>query len=346
MNARSLSFFLPLAESAFAALVGFFVSGVVLVVLGYNPWLTFSSLFSGAFGSLGGISTTFGNTTPLILTALTFAIGLRVGLFNIGAEGQLYVGAIAAISVALMPVPDALKLPLAVVLSCLGGALWSIPAFALKAYRNVNEVISTIMLNWIAFYLALYVTATLLVDPVRQEKTVSAPPIMRFPYLFGSFQLPSALFFSLSFAVLFYFYLWLTPGGYELRASGLNQEAARFGGISTTKSMFYAFLLGGIAAGAAGSVQVLGRQTPFAIYTDLSNLLSIGLNGIGVALMGRNHPLGIIASGIFFGALQTGVTAVQLYANVPYWIVQVIEGIIVVSISAPEAFRRLGRWFK
>ncbi len=255
-------------------------------------------------------------------------------------------GAIAAISVAFLPVPDFTKLPLAVLFSCLAGALWSFPAFILKAYRNVNEVISTIMLNWVSFYLALYITATLLVDPVRQEKTVSAPPFMRFPMLFGNIQVPSALFFSLVVAVLFYFYLWLTPSGYELRAAGLNQEAARFGGISTEKSMLYAFLIGGLAAGAAGSVQVLGRQTPFAIYTDLSNLLNIGLNGIGVALMGRNHPLGIIASGIFFGALQTGVTAVQLYANVPYWIVQVIEGIIVVSIAAPEAFRRIGRWFR
>jgi simple sugar transport system permease protein len=326
--------------------VGFVVSGIVLAVLGYNPGLTFASLFSGAFGSLSGISTTFGNTTPLILTALTFAVGLKVGLFNIGAEGQLYMGAVASISVVLLPLPDMIKLPLAIAFSCIAGVLWSLPVFALKAYRNVNEVISTIMMNWVSYFLVLYVTATLLVDPVRQEKTVSAPPFMRFPVLFGSFQLPSALFFSISVAFLFFFYLWFTPSGYELRASGLNQEAARFGGISTNKAMLYAFMLGGVAAGAAGSVQVLGRQTPFAIYTDLSNLLNIGFNGIGVALMGRNHPLGIIVAAIFFGALQTGVTAVQLYANVPYWIVQIIEGIIVVSIAAPEAFRRIRGWFR
>lgn len=336
--------FEPLVQSTLSAVIGFVVSGLVLVILGYNPSLTFSSLFSGALGSLSGLITTFGNTTPLILTALTFAVGLRVGQFNIGAEGQVYMGAVAAIYVVLLPIPDSLKLIVAVFLSCLSGALWSLPAFLLKEFRNVNEVISTIMLNWISYFLVLYLTATVLVDPVRQEKTVSAPPYMRFPNILGSFQLPSALIFSIIIAIFFYIYLWLTPTGYELRASGLNKDAAKFGGISTRKAVLYSFLLGGIAAGSAGSVQVLGRQTPYAIYTDLSNLQGIGLNGIAVALMGRNHPLAIIASAFFFGMLQTGVTAVQLYANVPYWIVQVIQGIIVISIAAPEAFRRFTSW--
>ena len=345
MNIRKFfaRLFPPLLESVLAAAVGFFVAAVVLAALGFDPILAYGALLTGSIGSVEEISVMLGNATPIILTALAFAVGVRAGIFNIGAEGQVYVGGAAALSVAFLPLPGEVQLAVSVVVAGLAGALWSLPAFALKAYRGVNEVISTIMLNWISYFLILYVAGNLLVGSLGQETTISAPAAMRFPILFGNLHFTTAIFFSMFAAFAFYAYLWRTPSGYEMRAVGLNPEAARFGGISPRKILLYSFALGGVASGGAGAVQVLGRQPPFAMYTDLGNMINMGFNGIGVALIGRNHPIAILASGLFFGALQTGVTNVQLFAHVPFEIVQMIEGIIIIAIAAPEVFRKLVR---
>ncbi len=337
----TLAFLSSLAESVFAGAVGFIVGALVLWVLGYNPILTFYYLLQGSVGSAANFSVTLNNAAPLILTAITFAIGLRAGLFNIGAEGQVYVGAAAAVAVAFISLPIGLHLSLSIVAAGVAGALWSLPAFVLKASRGVNEVISTIMLNWLGFYSILWVSLNWLVDPNRSEKTISAPVTMRFPDLLGGAGLSSAILFSVLVAFGYYAYLWLTPSGYELRAVGLNPDAAKFGGIAPKKALLSAFALGGVASGIAGAIQVAGRGPPYAIYTTLGNVQNFGFNGIGVSLIGRNHPVAIIVAGIFFGALQAGATNVQLYARVPYEIVQVIEGIIVVAIAAPAILTKI-----
>ena len=330
----------PLEESAFAALMGFFFGGILLVVLGYNPILTYYYMFYGGLGSLSNVTDMLGNAAPLILTALTFAVGVRAGLFNIGAEGQVYVGAGGAIYASYYFLPAGIHLGFALVLAGAAGALMAVPTYLLKAYRGVNEVITTIMLNWTAYFGVLWVAIVLLADPARPEKTISVAPTSRFPdFLLGSVS-TSAILFAIAVAAAFYVYLWLTPSGYELRAVGLNPEAARFSGINPRKPLLSALLLGGASAGLAGAVQVAGRTTPFALYTGLSNVLNYGYNGIGVALIGRNHPLGIIVAGLFFGTLQAGFSTVQLYARVPFEIIQVIEGIIIFTVAAPELYRR------
>ncbi len=326
--------------------MGFFVGGILLAVLGYNPILAYYYMFYGALGSISNLTDTLGNAAPLILTALTFAVGVRAGLFNIGAEGQVYVGAGAAVYASYFVLPGGIHLLFALILAGLAGALLSAPTFLLKAYRGVNEVITTIMVNWIAYFGMLWISLVLLADPSRPEKTISVVPGSRFPdFLLGSVT-TSALLFAALVAFGFYFFLWLTPSGYEIRAVGLNPQAAKFSGINPRRPLLYALLLGGVASGLAGAVQVAGRTTPFALYTGLTNVLNYGYNGIGVALIGRNHPIAIIVAGIFFGALQAGYSTVQLYARVPFEIIQVIEGIIIFALAAPELYRKFRQVLK
>jgi simple sugar transport system permease protein len=339
-------FFASVAESGFSAMIGFLFGGIILAILGYNPILAYYYIFYGALGSLSNFVEMLGNAAPLILTALTFAVGVRAGLFNIGAEGQVYVGAAAAVYASYYLLPPGIHLGFALLLAGVGGALMAIPTFLLKAYRGVNEVITTIMMNWIGYFGVLWISIVLLADPSRPEKTIDVAVSSRFPdFLLGDVA-TSAFLFALLVAVGFYAYLWLTPSGFELRSVGLNPDAARFSGINPRKPLLYALLLGGAAAGLAGAVQVAGRTAPFALFTSLTNVVNYGYNGIGVALIGRNHPLGIILAGLFFGILQAGFSTVQLYARVPFEIIQVIEGIIIFAVAAPELYRRFRRAFK
>ncbi len=332
------------AESAFAAGVGFLASGILLAALGKDPIKAFYYLFEGSFGNITNFTITLAYAAPLILTALTFAVGVRAGLFNIGAEGTLYVGAAAAVAASLVHLPGGLGLLFILVAAALAGAAWSVPAYLLTSYRGVNEVITTIMMNNIALFFIQFIVLDYLLDPLRSDKTSSIPLDARFPML-----IPPNLTMGILFAVLVcfgvYYYLWQTPSGYELRAVGLNPDASKFSGISPRKPMLYAFVLGGVTAGLAGAVEVAGTFTPFAIYTGLSNLVNFGFNGLSVALIGRNHPIAIIFAGIFFGALQAGASSVQIL-GLSFEIVEVVEGMIVFAVAAPQLYKMVRRRLK
>jgi ABC-type uncharacterized transport system permease subunit len=332
------------AESIFAAGVGFLASGILLAALRYDPVKTFYYLFEGSFGSVSSFSFTLAYAAPVTLTALTFAVGVRAGLFNIGAEGQVYVGGVAAVAASTLAATGWIGLPLILAASSLAGAAWAIPPYLLKAYRGVHEVITTIMMNQIALLAMQFITLNYLLDPTRSDKTVSIPVDARFPMIVPP-NFSAAIIFAAAVCLVVYYYLWQTPGGYELRTVGLNPQAARFSGINPRKAMLYAFLLGGVTSGLAGAVQVAGTFTPFAIYTGLTNLLNYGFNGIGVALIGRNHPVSVIVAGIFFGALQAGASTVQI-TGVSFEIVEVIEGMIIFAIAAPQLYRMFRRMLK
>jgi simple sugar transport system permease protein len=332
--------FSSVAESIFAAGVGLLAGGVLLALLGKDPVRTYFYLFQGSFGDVTSFTFTLAYAAPLILTALTFAVGVRAGLFNIGAEGTLYVGGAAAVAASLVKLPFGLGLLFVIAAAGAAGAAWSMPAYLLKSYRGVNEVISTIMMNNIALFAMQFVVLNYLLESLhgglRSDISASIPSDARFPVLISPF-LTYAIFFACLVCFAVYYYLWQTPGGYELRAVGLNPDASKFSGISPRRPMLYAFLIGGVTAGVAGAVEVAGIPPTFAIYTGLSNLLSFGFNGIGVALIGRNHPLAIILAGVFYGALQEGAASVQI-AGVSNEIVQVVEGIIVFAIAAPQLY--------
>lgn len=347
----------PTLDIVAALAIGLGIGALIMWAFGYDAWKAYQGLYKGSFGNLSKVGDTLFNATPLILTGLTFAIGVRAGLFNIGAQGQMLVGAIAAVAVGALPIGTLIPwYPLAVVVhlalalgaAMLAGALWSLPAAYLKSIRGVHEVISTIMLNWIAVWGVRYLAVRVLSDPDRAEKTFSMPETAQFATFIARSDVTHVLWFALLFAVIVYWVLWHMPAGYGLRSTGFNPDATRYAGISPIKSMNLAFVLGGLAAGFAGASQIVGRPPTYAMYTDLSTLATLGFDGIAVALLGRNHPLGLVLGAIFFGALNAGTRMMQFQAQVPFEMARVITGTIVIAIAIPELGRILNvrQWFR
>jgi simple sugar transport system permease protein len=315
-----------------------------MLAFGYNPISAYRSLFIGSFGSTYSWAESLANATPLILTALTFAIAMRGGLFNIGAEGQLYVGALAAVAVSLMHLPAPLNLIVSLLAAMVAGMIWSLPVALLKLGRGVHEVISTIMFNWIAHFFAFYLIANVLTDPKRGERTISIVESARLTRILPMATLNSGILISLITVAVILFFLWRTSAGFEVRAAGYNQEASHYAGISLRKQVLRVFLIGGAIAGLAGAVQVMGRPPYYAVMSGLPQLVNLGFDGIGVAMIGRNHPIGIVFAAIFFGGLMTGGRIMQFDPGVPFELVRVIEGVIIIALAVPELRRLVSRF--
>ena len=333
----------PVAESVIAGLIGIAIGAVIMLVYGYDPIAAYSSLFRGSFGSIYSWAESLANATPLILTALTFAVAMRGGLFNIGAEGQLYIGALAAVAVSLIHLPYPLHVVVALLAAMLAGMIWSLPVAFLKLGRGVHEVISTIMFNWIAHFFAFYLIANVLTDPKRGEKTISIVETSRLARILPDTSLNYGLLVAVVAAVVVLFLLWRTTGGFELRVSGFNPEAARYAGISRRRQILTAFLIGGATAGLAGAVQVMGRPPTYALMSGLPQFVNLGFDGIGVAMIGRNHPIGIVFAAIFFGGLLVGGRIMQFSPGVPLEMVRVVEGVLILALAVPELKRVLTR---
>ncbi len=333
----------PVAESVIAGLIGIAIGAVIMLVYGYDPVAAYISLFRGSFGSIYSWAESLANATPLILTALTFAVAMRGGLFNIGAEGQLYIGALAAVAVSLIHLPYPLHVVVALLAAMLAGMIWSLPVAFLKLGRGVHEVISTIMFNWIAHFFAFYLIANVLTDPKRGEKTISIAETSRLARVLPDASLNFGLLVAVISAVVVLFLLWRTTGGFELRVSGFNPDAARYAGISRRRQILTVFLIGGATAGLAGAVQVMGRPPTYALMSGLPQFVNLGFDGIGVAMIGRNHPIGIIFAAIFFGGLLVGGRIMQFSPGVPLEMVRVVEGVIILALAVPELKRILVR---
>jgi len=326
----------PILETLIAILIGFIGGAVLMIIFRYDPITAYVALFQGTLLSVDGIFESLANAVPLMLTGLTFAIGVRSGYFNVGAEGQAYIGAMGAVVLAgSISLPPGIHVLATTLFAMIVGALWSLPVSALKAWRGVHEVVSTIMLNWIALYLVRYLIEYYYYEPGRAERALPALPTARYDVIGAS--LTTFIFVAIGFIVLTYFILWRTTLGYELRLTGSNPEAARYVGVNYVKIVFLNFFIGGLAAGLAGASQVIGRPPAWTIYKTLGNVINLGFNGIGVALIGRNHPFGIIFSSIFLGILLYGSRFMQ-YLGVDPDLTVAINGIIVLSLSLPELY--------
>ncbi len=333
--------FRPILESILAGLIGLGVGALIMWAWGYHPWPAYVALFKESFGSGYGLASALANATPLILTALTFALGARAGLFIIGAEGMMYMGAMGAVALSLFRLPSGWHALLALFCAAAAGVLWGLIPALLRAYRGVHEVISTIMFNWLSHFLAFYLVANVLVDPVRAEKTLSVAKTSRLPLLIRGTDLSFGFLVAAFLALFLYVFLWHTVVGYEVRAAGANPHAARYGGVSPKKTVLLVFALGGAAAGLAGAVEVMGRPPTYAVYSGLTNIAGFGFDGIGVAMIGRIHPLGIIPAAIFYGGLQAGARLMQMEAGVPFEMVRAVQGVIVLALALPELTRIL-----
>jgi ABC-type uncharacterized transport system permease subunit len=327
----------PLAAVFLALLLG---SGFILFV-GENPLTAYKILFVESLGSMRNLATTLQRATPLMFTGLAVAFGYRAGLFNIGAEGQLYMGGFAAawVGFTFTGLPRLVHLPLAIIAGMLGGAFWgAIPGF-LKAKLGVHEVINTIMLNFIA----LFLTDWLATGPfhggswVPETARVSATAALA--RLYPPTRLSTGIFLALAAALVAYLILWRTKQGYELRAVGLNPHAAEYGGINVARNTILAMAISGALAGLAGTEQILGLHNRFIVRFSAD----LGFMGVAVALLGKNHPIGVIFAAILFGALQTGSAAMDRLTSVPRELITIIQALIIFFVAAEYLIRRILR---
>ena len=322
-------------ESGIAIVLGLAVGALFMLAFGYNPVRGYVTLFAGAFGTSSGILETLAFATPLMATAITFAVGVRASLFNIGAEGQMYLGAIGATIIGgAVLLPPGIHLIAATACGMLFGALWALPAAVLKIWRGVHEVVSTIMLNWIAFWFVTFLVRTFFGDPERAERALPAMASSRYQVIGET--LTTVIFVVLVFCIAITVVLWRTGVGFELRLVGNNPDAAKYAGASISRAILVSFLLGGLAAGLAGASQVLGRPPSWTLYATLGNILNLGFDGIGVALIGRNHPIGGVAASIFYGGLLNGGRYMEYNVGVSSELVMAINGIIVIALAIPE----------
>jgi general nucleoside transport system permease protein len=340
-------------------LIAFIVGGFVVLLTGHNPLSTYKAIFNGTglqwiFPWVTGsarttaafnLQQTLIATTPLILVGLAVAFAFRAGLFNIGGQGQYTVGGIVAVWIgsSFASMPAVPHIVLAIVGAALAGAAWAGIAGALKATLGVNEVISTIMLNWIAIWGGVWLLGLggPLQDPHQPSVPTSSPVTAsaKLPVFWGNASLQGlhiGLFIALAAVVVFWVLLNRTRFGYEIRAVGLNPDAASYAGISVAKSYFRAMAICGAFAGIAASMDILGWK--FSLFTNDIQLSLVGFLGIAVALLGRNTAVGVVFAALLFGALETGTSDRFLDPkvfdpNLASNLTWMIQGVIVLLVS-------------
>jgi len=315
---------------------------LLLAALGFDAGPAMIALWRGSFGSYDAITSgTLVRATPVMLTGLSVAIAFRAGVFNIGAEGQFLAGAAAATSLSMLPVLRASypSSPVALVAGAIAGGAWAAIAALLRARFRVLEVISTILLNFIALYLVGYLVRGPLQEPLHiypQSKTIAVAA--RLSRLLPSSRLHAGFLIAVAAALAAWWILKFTAAGFRLRAVGANADASRSAGmIDVSRTTTQAFVVSGALAGLAGAIELTG--VTFALYENISP--GYGYTGIAVALLARLDPLGVVASSLVFGGLEAGATAMQRDAGVPSVVVSVIEAIIVLGliVAWPQARR-------
>lgn len=328
---------------AAAAAVALLVLVATLALAGLDVSRALAALWSGSFGSMYALtSATLVRATPLILAGLGVALAFRAGIWNIGAEGQLLVGAAAAAATALALGSSGgrVALVLALVAGAAAGALWAGVAALLRHRLGVLEVISTIMLNFIALHLVGYLVRGPLQEPQHiYPQSSTLPTAAQLPRLVGGTRLHWGFVLAIVLAAAAWWTMRATAAGFRVRAAGANPDAAwSAGGIDVARTTSRAFLVSGALAGLAGAVEVTG--VTFALYENLSP--GYGYTAIAVALLARLDPAAVIATGILFGALESGALAMQREAAVPAVVVSIVEGVLILLVLGAGWWTRSG----
>ena len=318
-----------LIETSSSLILALLAGGIVLAVLGYDPLNVYNILFRYGFGNIRYL---LDKSTPLMMTGLAFAIPLIAGLFNIGGESQLYIGAFIALLAAYYTHSHVIGILAGTIAGGLLGAFIGI----LRVYRGINEVISSIMVNWIFFYLIIYLISGVYYNPERPHESIPIPkdariyPISNISVIFAIAVLAS---------ILYYIILFHTDIGYKMRVTGLSTASAKYAGFNPDLSMIYSMLLGGAAAGLGGALLVLGMT--YSIDDMLSAVYGLGFTGIGIGLLGRLHPIGIILASIFFSGLLIGGQWVELKTGAPPELADTLIGVIVIALAIPYVYKLL-----
>lgn len=337
---RTFEALLPLIAVPLALLVG----AGMLLALGVNPWEAYGAMVQGAFGNMSGFTQTLVKATPLLLVGLGVTIAFRGGVINIGGEGQILVGGLAAtaLAVGFPTVSGWILLPACMLGATLAGAVWGGIPGVLKARVGVNEILSTVMMNAIALQLANYLLRGPMIDPEEIERgtriaqSALLPAQVWLPRLIPRTLLHSGAILAVILAVLVYIFLWRTTTGYRIRAVGLNALASRYAGIQVPVFQALALVLGGAFAGLAGGIEVLGIQ--HRMVEGMSG--GYGFSGIVAALFGKLHPLGLIPASVLFGGLLVGGDRMQRAVQVPSAMIMALMGLVVLFVVSSEIWAR------
>jgi general nucleoside transport system permease protein len=336
------------ALAVFTALV---IGGLIIWISGGNPLEAYRGLLEGAFGSPKAISETLIWSTPYIFAGLAVALAFKGGLFNIGAEGQLALGALAAAWLGYgLPkalgttIPAIIHVPICVLGGALAGGVWGgIPGW-LKARFGAHEVINTIMMNYIALGLVSFLLNGPMKDPSPTNVIARTPNIADTARLGRIFADPvlrvhwgTVLAFVVAFLV--WFLLWKMTAGFEIRTVGTSSGAARYAGINVGRTIILTMFLSGALAGLAGAVEVTGLN----YRHELSFALGYGFDAIAIALLGRTHPAGVVLAAILFGAMRSGATRMQFLTQIPVDIISVVQALILLFVAADEIIRYMYR---
>jgi simple sugar transport system permease protein len=331
--------------SLLAILFGLTAGALLMAITGHNPLEGYSYLFEGGLKNAERIGNTLATATPIILTGLSVAFAFRTGLFNIGAAGQMLFGGLCATAVGLtFDFPRPVLLTVMVLAGFIGGALWALIPGILKAAFNVHEVVSTIMMNWISYWTIYYVVPAYFKGESLETESRMLPDSATLKASFlsdwlGGSYINMGLILAVIFVILVAFVINRTTLGYELKAVGFNRDAAEYAGLPVNRSIIFSMLISGGLAGLAGVAQYAGN----ASNIQIGILPTQGFDGIAVALLGNNTPLGVLLSAIFFGLLYSGRGFMSAMTDVPPEIADSIIAIIIYFAATSIMIERLAR---
>ncbi|WP_397537570.1 ABC transporter permease [Rummeliibacillus pycnus] len=335
MSKRTTNILVPIIS----ILLGLIVGAIVMLVSGFNPVDGYIALWNGVFGNSYNIGETIRQITPYVFAGLAVAFAFRTGLFNIGVEGQLIVGWLAAAYVGYaFDLPKIIHLPLALLAAAVAGGLWALIPGLLKAKLQVHEVIVTIMMNYIALHVANATISALSNGGEKTEK-IHDSASLRSPF-FESITDYSRLHWGFVVAIIAVIVMWFilekTTRGFELKAVGFNQHASDYAGMNVSKNIVLAMVISGIFAGLGGAMEALGT---FGNITKMTAFTGIGFDGIAVALLGANQPFGVLLGAILFGGLKNGGLNMPNEAGIPVEIVSIVIALIIFFVASGYIIR-------
>jgi simple sugar transport system permease protein len=324
--------------SALAVAVALAVGALFILLSNQNPFDAYFALLDGAFGGRRAIAETLVASTPMILGGLSFAIAARANMFNIGIEGQLIIGSLCGglVGAADLGLSKLLYIPLCLVIGGIAGGIWGAIPGVMKARSGASEVITTIMLNYLAFRISTYTVTSAgswldWVDP-QQKATNRIAANARLPIILDGTRLHAGFLLALAMAILFWYVLFRTTFGYRVRTVGLSRGAAEYAGIAWGSTIVKAMFLSGMLGGLAGAVESLGL-----LGRHFDSRAGYGFTAIAVGLVGRNHPIGVIFAGLLFGVLRSGSNGMQQQAGTSKELVLILQALVILAISALAA---------
>lgn len=330
----------PILAILFALIIG----AIIISACGLDTMTAYRALLKGSLGSKQAIGETIVKATPLIFTALAYALAKRCGLVNLGAEGQLYMGGLVGGLVALyLPLPPAIHIPAIIIAGFIGGGLWGMVAAELKIRFGASEMITTIMLNYIANNIVNYMVQSVIIEEggdLPQTAKIWSTAVL--PKIISGTRINLGFVFALIAIFIYYIFLWKTKPGYETRVVGLNPEAARYAGFNgNLRSRMAMFMAGGMA-GIAGIVEIAGVQ--IRIYPNFSP--GYGFDGIAAALLGKNSPIGIFFGSFLFGVLRSGSNQMSIDAGVPVALIYILQATVILFVIGSNYVGRISKKMK